>query len=88
MQNILGNLQSFSCILGMSIFFTFPMLFQGLSNYLSVGSPIYFVVTDGFDFTSIENQNLFCSGAGCKPDSVLTQIFVDSLKPNVLVHLL
>ncbi|KAA0192804.1 hypothetical protein HAZT_HAZT010864 [Hyalella azteca] len=57
--------------------------FDYLNLYMSVGPPIYFVVTEGYDYTDIENQNLICSSAGCRFDSFLTKIFVASLKPNV-----
>lgn len=57
--------------------------FDGLNKYLSIGPPVYFVVTEGYDFTLPENQNVFCASAGCNQDSVLTEIFVSSLRPNV-----
>ena len=59
------------------------LLLQYLNIYLSIGPPVYFVVTEGFDFSDIDNQNLLCSSAGCNFDSMLTQVFVSSLKPNV-----
>ncbi|KAF2364310.1 Niemann-Pick C type protein, partial [Trinorchestia longiramus] len=57
--------------------------FDYLNRFLSVGPPVYFVMTEGYDYTDTDNQNLICASGGCEQDSMLTQIFVASLKPKV-----
>ncbi|XP_077990039.1 NPC intracellular cholesterol transporter 1-like [Glandiceps talaboti] len=49
--------------------------FNNLSAYLNVGPPVYFVTKEGYDFTTIENQNKICGGTGCKDDSLTSQIY-------------
>ncbi|XP_042881418.1 NPC intracellular cholesterol transporter 1-like [Penaeus japonicus] len=59
--------------------------FKYLSDYLSVGPPVYFVMTEGYNFSDIEEQNLVCQVSGCNDDSILQQIFISSLKPEALL---
>lgn len=47
-------------------------------NYLKVGPPVYFVVKDGFDYESKENQNMICGTTGCNSDSLTSQIYFAS----------
>ncbi|XP_063588187.1 NPC intracellular cholesterol transporter 1-like [Penaeus indicus] len=56
--------------------------FKYLNNYLSVGPPVYFVMTEGYNFTDFDEQNLVCQVSGCNDDSILQQIFISSLKPE------
>ena len=56
--------------------------FKSLNTYLSVGSPIYFVVQDGHDYTTKEGQNQICSGQGCPENSMLGYVYKASLQPN------
>uniref|UniRef100_UPI00358E79CF NPC intracellular cholesterol transporter 1-like isoform X2 n=1 Tax=Myxine glutinosa TaxID=7769 RepID=UPI00358E79CF len=37
--------------------------------------PVYFVVEDGLDYTTVHGQNVVCGGVGCNPDSLVQQIF-------------
>lgn len=46
-----------------------------------MGSPVYFVIKEGFNFTDVDEQNLVCQVAGCNDDSVLQQVFMASLDP-------
>lgn len=55
--------------------------FQYIQRYLSIGPPMYFVVT-GVNYTKTEQQNLICGGQYCKSDSLSTQIFIASKTPN------
>ncbi|XP_071957637.1 NPC intracellular cholesterol transporter 1-like [Antedon mediterranea] len=53
--------------------------FDGLAKYLSVGPPVYFVTTSGYNFTSIDGQNQVCGGFGCAEDSLTQQIYFASI---------
>jgi Niemann-Pick C1 protein len=57
--------------------------FSNLSEYLHIGAPVYFVIKDGFDYTSIPKQNLVCSGSDCSKNSLGTQITMASRNPNM-----
>ncbi|XP_066209531.1 NPC intracellular cholesterol transporter 1 isoform X1 [Saccopteryx leptura] len=49
--------------------------FRSLSQYLHAGPPVYFVVEEGHDYTSLLGQNMVCGGLGCNNDSLVQQIF-------------
>lgn len=49
--------------------------FKSLSQYLHAGPPVYFVVQDGHNYTSLKGQNMVCGGMGCDNDSLVQQIF-------------
>ncbi|XP_072013548.1 NPC intracellular cholesterol transporter 1-like [Amphiura filiformis] len=49
--------------------------FDALANDLRVGPPVYFVATDGYDYTNRTAQNKICGGSGCNEDSLTQQIF-------------
>lgn len=57
--------------------------FQYLNKYLSVGPPVYFVVKEGYNYKDPHEQNMICDFNGCDEDSMLQQIFMASLVPNV-----
>lgn len=56
--------------------------FKALEEYLSVGVPVYFVVKSGVNYADVNNQNLICSTSGCNVDSLLSQIYQESLEPD------
>ncbi|ROT85635.1 patched [Penaeus vannamei] len=39
-------------------------------------------MTEGYNFSDFDEQNLVCQVSGCKDDSMLQQIFISSLKPE------
>jgi Niemann-Pick C1 protein len=49
--------------------------FKSLSQYLHSGPPVYFVLEEGHDYTSLQGQNMVCGGMGCDNDSLVQQIF-------------
>ncbi|MGH0137993.1 UNVERIFIED_CONTAM: hypothetical protein FKN15_065324 [Acipenser sinensis] len=49
--------------------------FESLSTYLHSGPPVYFVVEEGHNYTSLEGQNMVCGGVGCNNNSLVQQIF-------------
>ncbi|CAG0894761.1 unnamed protein product [Darwinula stevensoni] len=57
---------------------------QFLKLYLSVGVPTYFVLRDGYKFTSIPEQNKICGNvAGCSPVSLVSQVDSASLNSSI-----
>lgn len=57
-------------------------MFQFLKEVLSIGPPVYFVVTKGLNYTQPEHQNLICGGIGCSSDSLATAITAASKTPE------
>lgn len=49
--------------------------FNQLSKYLHAGPPVYFVLEEGHNYTSLEGQNMVCGGMGCNNDSLVQQVF-------------
>ncbi|XP_042881806.1 NPC intracellular cholesterol transporter 1-like [Penaeus japonicus] len=56
--------------------------FKQQDALLAVGPPVYFVMTEGYNFTDVDEQNLVCQMAGCRDDSVLQVIGASSRKPE------
>ncbi|TNN18496.1 Niemann-Pick type protein 1B [Schistosoma japonicum] len=48
--------------------------FNALDNDLRVGPPVYFVVTEGHNFTTLDGQNQVCGGTGCSNTSLIQEI--------------
>lgn len=55
--------------------------FQFIQKYLSIGPPMYFIVS-GLNYSNENHQNLICGGQHCNDDSLSTQIFIASKTPN------
>ncbi|XP_051826300.1 NPC intracellular cholesterol transporter 1, partial [Antechinus flavipes] len=49
--------------------------FKSLNQYLHAGPPVYFVVEEGHNYTSLEGQNMVCGGMGCNNNSLVHQVF-------------
>ncbi|XP_019509402.1 PREDICTED: Niemann-Pick C1 protein [Hipposideros armiger] len=49
--------------------------FKSLSQYLHAGPPVYFVLEEGHNYTSLKGQDMVCGGMGCNNDSLVQQIF-------------
>lgn len=56
--------------------------FKNMSMYLHTGPPVYFVVEDGLNYSSLEGQNLVCGGVGCNNNSLVQQVYEASLISN------
>ncbi|XP_035025162.2 NPC intracellular cholesterol transporter 1 [Hippoglossus stenolepis] len=56
--------------------------FKNMSEYLHTGAPVYFVVEDGVNYSSLEGQNVVCGGVGCNNDSLVQQVYSASLISN------
>ena len=57
--------------------------FQFMNDLLSMGPPVYFVLTPGLNYSHTETQNIICGGQGCNSDSLYTQIYSASKQPGV-----
>ena len=53
-----------------------------LFRYLSVGVPVYFVVKEGQDYTSLEGANEICGTTGCNNNSLVEQISIMAKIPD------
>nr|XP_019965833.1 PREDICTED: Niemann-Pick C1 protein [Paralichthys olivaceus] len=56
--------------------------FKNMSKYLHTGAPVYFVVEDGLNYSSLEGQNVVCGGVGCNNNSLVQQVYSASLISN------
>ncbi|XP_043263992.1 NPC intracellular cholesterol transporter 1 homolog 1b-like [Colletes gigas] len=57
--------------------------FQFMNDLLSMGPPVYFVLTPGLNYSEKNVQNIICGGQGCNSDSLYTQIYSASKQPAV-----
>ncbi|XP_055614441.1 NPC intracellular cholesterol transporter 1, partial [Uranotaenia lowii] len=56
--------------------------FRYLGQFLSIGPPMYFVVKNGLNYSNTVDQNLICGGQFCNIDSLSTQIYIASKRPE------
>ncbi|XP_054841325.1 NPC intracellular cholesterol transporter 1 [Eublepharis macularius] len=49
--------------------------FNSLSKYLHAGPPVYFVLEEGHNYTTLDGQNMVCGGLGCNNNSLVQQVF-------------
>ncbi|CAH0588864.1 unnamed protein product [Chrysodeixis includens] len=56
--------------------------FQHLNRYLNIGPPVYFVITEGLDYSDRSTQNMICGTRFCRPDSVAMQLYSAYRTPN------
>lgn len=56
--------------------------FEYMGKFLSVGPPVYFVVSGRMNFASYSQQNKLCGTVNCDPDSLLTQLYMASRQSN------
>jgi len=56
-----------------------------MQQYLSTGSPLYFVVEEDHNYTTLQGQNLVCGGSGCPETSLLGQVYQATRQPNKYV---
>ncbi|XP_034038558.1 NPC intracellular cholesterol transporter 1 [Thalassophryne amazonica] len=52
--------------------------FNNISMYLNTGPPVYFVIEDGLNYSSLEGQNAVCGGVGCNNSSLVQQVYTAS----------
>jgi Niemann-Pick C1 protein len=56
--------------------------FEALQKHLQVGPPVYFVVKDGYDYTSLDGVRKLCGGSQCLSDSLQSLISAAANTPN------
>ncbi|GAB1859492.1 Niemann-Pick C1 protein [Camponotus japonicus] len=49
--------------------------FKYMDELLSMGPPVYFVLTKGLNYSNTEVQNVVCGSQGCNTDSLYSQIY-------------
>ncbi|XP_071482510.1 NPC intracellular cholesterol transporter 1-like [Diadema antillarum] len=52
--------------------------FEAQGSLLNVGPPVYFVVREGYNYTTLEGQNKICGGTGCNENSLTSQVYFAS----------
>nr|XP_012232256.1 PREDICTED: Niemann-Pick C1 protein-like isoform X2 [Linepithema humile] len=57
--------------------------FEYMEDLLSMGPPVYFVLTKGLNYSKAETQNIICGGQWCNTDSLYTQIYSAAKQPDV-----
>ncbi|CAL1681672.1 unnamed protein product [Lasius platythorax] len=57
--------------------------FKYMDDLLSMGPPVYFVLTEGLNYSQTEVQNIICGGQGCNTDSLYTQIYSAAKQSSV-----
>ncbi|KAG6801155.1 NPC intracellular cholesterol transporter 1 1b [Apis mellifera caucasica] len=57
--------------------------FEFMDDLLSMGPPVYFIVTPGLNYSNPTVQNIICGGQGCNSNSLYTQIYSASKQSAV-----
>ncbi|XP_053950504.1 NPC intracellular cholesterol transporter 1 homolog 1b [Anastrepha ludens] len=57
--------------------------FKYMSELLSMGAPVYWVLKPGLNFTYQDHQNVVCGGVQCNNDSVSVKLYQQSLYPEI-----
>ncbi|XP_073978633.1 Niemann-Pick type C-1a isoform X3 [Rhodnius prolixus] len=56
--------------------------FRYIREFLSIGAPVYFVVTSGLNMSDTNTQNLICGSQRCNLDSLTAQVYIASKQPE------
>lgn len=59
-----------------------------MEDLLSMGPPVYFVLTEGLNYSKKEVQNVICGGQGCNENSLYAQIYTAAKHPSKFVSLI
>lgn len=59
-----------------------------MAELLSMGPPVYFVLTTKLALNEIPNQNLLCGGQGCNQDSIVTKLYMASTNSDRYINFL
>lgn len=58
-----------------------------MEDLLSMGPPVYFIVTEGLNYSNTNVQNIICGGQRCNVDSLYTQIYSAANQSSMLAKL-
>lgn len=56
-----------------------------MDELLSMGPPVYFVLTKGLNYSNTEVQNIVCGSQGCNTDSLYSQIYSAAKQSSMFV---
>jgi Niemann-Pick C1 protein len=48
--------------------------YEEVHEYSESGEPLFIVIRDGFDYSSLEEQNSLCTNPGCNSNSLLNNL--------------
>lgn len=57
--------------------------FQFMTEMLSMGAPVYWVLKPGLNYTYREHQNVVCGGVECNNNSVSVKLYQQSRYPEM-----
>ncbi|XP_067640967.1 NPC intracellular cholesterol transporter 1 homolog 1b [Eurosta solidaginis] len=57
--------------------------FRYMTELLSMGAPVYWVLKPGLNFTLREHQNVICGGVECNNDSLAVKLYQQSRYPDI-----
>lgn len=56
-----------------------------MSEILTIGPPIYWVIGPGLNYSDPEEQNFICGGINCNIDSLSTKLYIAARYPEMYV---
>lgn len=54
-----------------------------MTDILSMGAPVYWVLGPGLKYNDSFDQNIVCGGTLCNTNSISTQLYIASNYPNM-----
>lgn len=57
-------------------------MLQFMNEFLSIGPPVYFVVSGKLNYSDTKIQNMICGGQNCNYDSLTAQIYRANKQAN------
>lgn len=57
--------------------------FRYMTDLLSMGAPVYWVLSPGLNYTKREHQNLICGGVDCNNNSLAIHLYRKSQYPEM-----
>lgn len=54
-----------------------------MSDILSMGAPVYWVLGPGLTYNNADDQSLVCGGTLCNSDSISTKLYIASNFPDM-----
>lgn len=54
-----------------------------MADILSMGAPVYWVISPGLQYNKPSDQNFVCGGTSCNNDSIVTNLYISSNYPDM-----